>query len=86
MVCERKGLSPRGWGLFLPVALQKEYYFRGVKRSLMCLMGLIILLSACEERACIDCQDGNGNVFTFCDPPEPVFDSLTCGTVYTARE
>lgn len=47
---------------------------------------MLLLLTSCKETECIDCQDNAGNIFTFCDPPEPILDSLDCGDVYTTRK
>lgn len=48
---------------------------------------ILILLAAvalsCKKVTCVDCADNAGNVFTFCDPAEPAFDSLQCGETYT---
>lgn len=45
-----------------------------------------VAMMACEKVDCIDCADARGNVFTFCDPAEPILDSLSCGRVYTTNK
>jgi hypothetical protein len=58
-------------------------YFRGM-RSVLALLIFLSLVVSCTETECIDCTDTQGNVFTFCDPADPPFDTLNCGEIYTS--
>jgi len=53
---------------------------------LFVFLGIVLLAYSCKRKECIDCEEvGQNRFFTFCDPPEPpegVFDSLSCGNIY----
>ena len=56
-------------------------------KKILFVFVVVMSLFACKQKECIDCVDRGGNVFKFCDPPEPTqvmnTDSLVCGDVYT---